>query len=465
MKCQKCGARMVSGHLYCDVCGAEYQIVPDFEPEIENSIAQSLSDITETMEESMQEQKTGEVTRKKKIKVPSFTFIFFVVMICSSLVFIGYSKYTHSNSYQSKMALNAINSQDYYKAAQIYENLRKSDPENANWYLKEAETKMLLGKSAEAYQLAIAAMQLEETTEEVYLFILDILENEENYIKMYQLLKECEFDSVRKKYKEYLCELPAINYESGSYDTFLELSFEKDFQGTIYYTMDGSMPNLQSAKYEKPIKIGNGTHILTAIYENSHGMLSEATTWKYEISSVQPMAPVVELPSGKYKYAEMIEVSVEEGTKVYYTTDLSCPTAESMEYTVPIPMPLGESRFYFIAISEKGISSTVTQRNYMLNMKINVSIEEAENILVQKLIAAGHILDQNGASQDRYGVFRYFYKFSISEAEKNYYIFEEHYMENQINNPLGHFYAIDVLDGQIYKAIKDDVGNFIRVDF
>ena len=37
MKCQKCGAELVSGHLYCDICGAEYQIVPNFEPEIESN--------------------------------------------------------------------------------------------------------------------------------------------------------------------------------------------------------------------------------------------------------------------------------------------------------------------------------------------------------------------------------------------------------------------------------------------
>ena len=133
----------------------------------------------------------------------------------------------------------------------------------------------------------------------------------------------------------------------------MDISFEKGFQGTIYYTLDGSIPTLQSAKYEKPIKMGNGTHILTAIYANAHGMLSEPKSWNYQITSEEPMAPVVKLSSGKYEYAEMIEVSVEEGTKVYYTTDLSHPTEESLEYTMPIPMPLGESRFNFVAISEK----------------------------------------------------------------------------------------------------------------
>ena len=122
------------------------------------------------------------------------------------------------------------------------------------------------------------------------------------------------------------------------------------------------------------------------------------------------MSPSVNPTSGKYTQGSMIVVDVEEGTRVFYTTDLTKPTMESSEYTVPIPMPLGESRYNFIAYSEKGIAGSVTQRNYMLNMKTALSIEDAEIKLIEKLISVGHILDKNGAVSGRYGVFRYFYK-------------------------------------------------------
>ena len=32
MKCSKCGAPIRSGHLYCDKCGHEVQLVPDYNP-------------------------------------------------------------------------------------------------------------------------------------------------------------------------------------------------------------------------------------------------------------------------------------------------------------------------------------------------------------------------------------------------------------------------------------------------
>ena len=464
MKCQKCGTEMVYGHLYCDTCGAEYQIVPDFEPEIENSIAQSMADISENLEEEGETKKESLVSVVKKYKTPSFSLIFMLVLICSVFVYWGYFQYTHSTNYQNRQAMLAIDEQDYYKAAQIYEQIRKNNIEDAYWYVKEAEVKLMLEKEEEAYKLAASAIKLNKNTDIAYEFFLSYLEAEEKYEEMNQYLKNCTLENIREKYWEYLCEVPALNYESGNYDNSLELIFEKGYQGKIYYTLDETQPTRNSLKYEQPLKIGNGTHILKAVYENEFGMLSEPVVYEYKIVSEVPIAPKVNLSSGKYKNAEFIEIDIEEGTKVYYTTDLTQPTSESTEYTKPIPMPLGESRFNFIAYSEQGIASGITHRNFMLNMRTNVTLEEAEVLLVQKLISAGHILDKNGAVQNRYGVFRYFYKFPISEAGLNYYVFEEHYMENQINNPLNHFYAVDVLDGNVYKLISDNNGNYTRIN-
>ena len=464
MKCQKCGAQIYPDHLYCDVCGAEYQIVPDFEPEIENSIAKSMFEISEVIEKDTH-KKDRKVSNKRKKNVPSFTVIFLIVLLCSVFVYIGYSNYTNSTNYRSKQALAAINNNDYYKAAQIYEIIRKNNPQDAFWYIKEAEVKLILQQPESAYKLAVNAIQLNENQELAYDFLLSYLESEEKYIEMSQYLKTCNHENIREKYWEYICEVPSINYESGSYDKSLELTFSKSYQGNIYYTLDGSIPSTNSPRYETSIKLGNGTHTVTFIYKNKYNLVSEPTVYNYVISSDIPMNPIVNPSSGDYSFAEMIELEIEEGTRVYYTTDLSEPTTESLEYTTPIPMPLGESCFNFIAVSEKGFSSGITQRNYLLNMKTNITIEDAHNLLVQKLISMGHILNSVGSVENRYGVLQYFYKFPISEAEMNYYVFEEHYLENHINNPLNNFYAIDVIYGTIYKLIPDGDGNYTRVEF
>ena len=49
MKCPKCGERLKKDFLYCEKCGEEIRIVPDFEPEIENSIIETLSAVAQEM--------------------------------------------------------------------------------------------------------------------------------------------------------------------------------------------------------------------------------------------------------------------------------------------------------------------------------------------------------------------------------------------------------------------------------
>lgn len=465
MKCQKCGAEMVSGHLYCDICGAEYQIVPDFEPEIEDSIAQSMSNITETLDSKTTDEDLNIVdTEQNYFKVPAFSTIFFLVLVIFILLYAGYHKYTHSVDYQNAQAIEAINNQNYYKAAQIYKKLRKDNSHDAYWYIQEANAKLMLNKSEEAYNLAVLATELTENADMAYDFLLSYLENQGNYIEMNQILENCEFEEIKEKYWEHLCIIPKISHESGKYDTSLEIVFEDGYQGSIYYTLDKTIPNIDSLKYQEPVILGNGTHILTVIYENAFGIFSEPVVYEYHITSAIPLPPDVIPDSGAYTLAEMITLNIEEGTSVYYTTDSTQPTKNSTEYTVPIPMPLGKSQFNFIAYSSEGIASKVTKREFTLDIKINISKEDASIFLMQELITAGHILNFNGSVKDRYGVFQYFYKYTISDEGKNYYVYEEHYLENQINNPLNHFYAVDVLTGNAYKLILDGLGNFTRVE-
>ena len=49
MKCPNCGNELEEGHLICEVCGEEIQMVPDFEPEIENKIESSITETLSTL--------------------------------------------------------------------------------------------------------------------------------------------------------------------------------------------------------------------------------------------------------------------------------------------------------------------------------------------------------------------------------------------------------------------------------
>lgn len=51
MKCPKCNQELKEGQLYCEACGEEIKMVPEFEPEIENSIEETLLNLADIINE------------------------------------------------------------------------------------------------------------------------------------------------------------------------------------------------------------------------------------------------------------------------------------------------------------------------------------------------------------------------------------------------------------------------------
>lgn len=51
MKCPKCNQELKDGQLYCEACGEEIKIVPEFDPEIENSIEETLLGLADLVNE------------------------------------------------------------------------------------------------------------------------------------------------------------------------------------------------------------------------------------------------------------------------------------------------------------------------------------------------------------------------------------------------------------------------------
>ncbi len=63
MKCPNCGEEMPEGSLYCEHCGEEIHMVPDFEPELEGNIEQSIQNILEDIKQD-EEEKTRKQGKK-----------------------------------------------------------------------------------------------------------------------------------------------------------------------------------------------------------------------------------------------------------------------------------------------------------------------------------------------------------------------------------------------------------------
>ena len=73
MKCPRCGADMKEGQMYCEHCGREIQIVPEFDPALETSLHKALSDVgtqiaEKASEDSKPETDAGQSTLRQVCK-------------------------------------------------------------------------------------------------------------------------------------------------------------------------------------------------------------------------------------------------------------------------------------------------------------------------------------------------------------------------------------------------------------
>ncbi len=445
MKCKQCGTELTAEQLYCEVCGAEYQIVPDFEPELESSIATSISGLTESINEQQEEK--PEALRHPVSALPwGIAFLTVLILILVSVLF-----YRNSVSGIRGRALNAQGAKDYLEAASYYARLVQKEPEEEEWVQRQAAMYILAGEKEKALELYLDLLSAGTKDTEVYRNIISLYLEKDEYQKIHDLLGASGDQYLIGAYSRYYAAPVTASHDSGFYDAGLEVALSGAENGQIYYTLDGTEPGPHSSLYVEPIRLGNGKHCLQAVLLNEYGILSKIAVWDFEVKAAVPPSPIVKTQEGIYESAAYIEIEQEDGFKVYYTTDGTVPNKNSSLYEGPIPMPLGESTYIFASCSEDGVMGDTTTKTYLLNIKTGITTEEAGDLLVQELISAGFLLDKNGALLNHYGVHRYFYLYPLQIDGEHYYIFEERYLENLINRRTGTNYAVDVKEGECYQ--------------
>jgi len=123
---------------------------------------------------------------------------------------------------------------------------------------------------------------------------------------------------------------------------------------SIYFTIDGSTPDLQSSVYSTPVYVNRNTEV-KAVARSQNSMLSDvvSVTAGTSTSSAQVQPPAPEQPSadtaqksamptaspaaGTYSFRQVITLSA-PNAKIYYTTDGSTPTVDSPLYTAPFDL-------------------------------------------------------------------------------------------------------------------------------
>ncbi len=483
MKCPHCGNEMIEGHLICETCGEEIRIVPDFEPEIENSITETLSilvagqdDESDTVVEQTNiktKTKTKEEHGKTEEPVPDsrriWVIVSLVIFFVVALVTYGaYAYHIQTVEYQIEKAREYAAKEAYPEAIACLEEALTKNPYAAELLFLEADYYYVQKEDDAALRALFRIIDNNgfsyEDVEEAYNKVVTIYANQEQYGMINELLQNCQDDAIVNMFQSYLAMAPEFSYVEGDYAEVIPLKLSSNTSGTIYYTVDGTRPDKHSQIYTAPLFLEDGEHTISAFFVNDYGIESEIVTRKYVINLSVPNAPEVELYSGEYTEPMMIVAEGLEGCKIFYTTDGSEPTADSVPYTGPIPMPLGRTQFKFVNISDEGVSSEVIMRTYTLALEDAIPTDQAVENLIGRLVETEYLEDAAGNSKRYSGTLSYQFSSVLGIDGNGYYTINEYYDDGTgILSRTDKVFLIEIHTGEAAQLGYDEEGEFVAV--
>ncbi|MCH5341187.1 MAG: chitobiase/beta-hexosaminidase C-terminal domain-containing protein [Acetatifactor sp.] len=477
MKCPNCGEEMADSALYCEHCGEDIHIVPDFEPELEQNIQQIISGIMEELEEPLKEEAAGGEPEEELIPEPEPMPIkrwkwllptILAVLILGAALGMGVWVYLHNSwEYQVNRAEQYAASGDYDKAISHYKRALELDVNNIELQFSLAEVYFLKNNKIEyEYLLREIARNENATMEQLdraYGRLIAIYRAREDYNTINQLILGSENEQVISTYQNYIANPPEFSVIEGYYTSIQPLKLTAMGSGKIYFTMDGSDPDENSTQYTMPIILEKGEYVVKAVFVNDNGIYSEIVRKEYFIDNDDIPAPEISIVSGEYYVPVYIQVlDLDEDEEVYYTIDGTVPTYSSNRYTEPIPMPLGSSRFMFAKIVD-GVTGDVAERNYVLVLNTENTPEQAVQSIREYVLSTGRILDETGHFDDSGAmyIYEYLYVANINEVCDCFVIAEVQRESDGTQVRTGNFYAVNVYDGTRYRLQRDERDRFI----
>jgi hypothetical protein len=392
-----------------------------------------------------------------------------VILLILFVSLISYVFRTNSVEYQIDRAKEYAAREAYPEAIACLEAAYEKHPEEAEILFLEADYYYLQQDNASALTQLMKIIEdgsfPYEDVEEAYDKVITIYANQGQYAKINELLQNCTDTEIVSMFQSYLAMPPEFSYVEGSYTEVIPLKLSSNTAGTIYYTMDGSVPDENSLVYTAPLFLETGEYTISAVFINDYGIESEVVSKQYVINLEVPNAPEVALYSGEYTEPTMITVEGTDDCQTYYTTDESEPTADSVPYTGPIPMPLGKTQFKFVNISKDGIASEVTMRTYNLTLRGAISTSQAVSNLVEHLVESGYLEDSEGHNARMSGTLSYRFSSVLRVGESgDYYTIYEYYDDGTgMQNRTDKVFLVQIYTGEAAQLGYDDDGNFVAV--
>ena len=404
MRCAKCGEPLKEGSLYCEACGEPVQMVPDyneFDDYLDNLVGEEETNakpgnansggvnaargntarvntaganMTGNKEDDVSAQHVNAKKRQSNKKKQQQKILMISAAVCLIAVIIlvvavsGNVRRSHDGSfdYQVEQAQKAYDSGNMTEAISYYEKALSIDPDNVDVRYELADIYMKNKDTDAALILYQEIINLDPKSEDAYKELISIYESKKNFDAIISLRDDTKDDKILKLFEAYTVSKPQFSKNSGKFGEAIELTIKADSGAKIYYSFDSDDPVKKGELYSRPITLDEEkTYNINAVAVDDRGISSETASVKYEIEFEAPDMPDVDPDGGTFGAPADISITAPANCKVYYTWDSTDPSAASMEYTAPIPIPEGNNVLSVIAIDQNtGKCSEIYRSRY-----------------------------------------------------------------------------------------------------
>ena len=384
MNCERCGARLKEGCLYCSSCGKEVQIVPDYNVEeeylstiLKESSAESFDPGTDQTEERKQETKTEKKKKKKKKKRTELIPVVAVCVLLAAGITAGVSyklyiddRNANSYEYQVAMAEQVWSDQNFEDAVQYYQSAIALKPGDLAARFALADIYMTKKDEKSALNLYQEILEMDDANKTAYQKIIAIYESRKDYESIKELSSNVMDLEILELFRDYIVTEPVFSLEAGIYDDYITITLYSEDGDDIFYTTDGKAPDSENGilyREEDEISFEEaGDYVIKAVCRNEQGIYSDIETAEYTIDLKAPEHAKISPNGGRFEEETFVTITAEAGCSIYYTWDGSDPTTASARYTQALLVPEGNHILSVLVVNNKTkLESGVYRANFI----------------------------------------------------------------------------------------------------
>ncbi len=219
---------------------------------------------------------------KKFIKTAVITLIVVAVLAGGFLLF---GKGPLSTFYY-RSAVSDITNNDNIKAAEKLNTALTLDNKNHNARFRLVEVYKTLLEYDKAEKLLLDGIEMQQSNTNYYKELILLYVESERVEKALEFINSIDHEYVLVQLNKERPSPLNSSPTQGRYEKSVKVTLSSDDEDVkIYYTTDGSTPNLKSNIYDGPVKISSGNVSIKAFAINEAGLISDELILEYSINT------------------------------------------------------------------------------------------------------------------------------------------------------------------------------------